>query len=334
MHSSIPVIIPSWNGRHLLGSCLNAVERQQGVVASIIVVDNGSTDDTSSWLAHAYPHVTVIKNEQNRGFAAAINQGILGTQSEWLALLNNDAIPDPEWLAHLVSAGLRDPMIGAVASRLMFQGAPEYMNSAGIRVDSAGVAWDLWAGDRDWPEAPMEVFGASGGACLLRRSMLDDIGLFEEDFFAYGEDVDLAWRGRLRGWRAVLAPSAVAHHALSATAIEGSPFKKFQLANNRWRVIIRNYPTWPLLLHLPIILFYDLLPVVHALVRRDTIALRGRIMALLQLPTLLKQRRAIQRRRVASWRSLREAMSPVESPLSLYHRSLRVARLASGNVKS
>jgi GT2 family glycosyltransferase len=323
----VTVIIPSWNGKHLLETCLPAL-CQSSVDSEIIIIDNGSTDGTVAWLDVAYPGIHIVKNSHNLGFAVAVNQGIRASQTPWVALLNNDAIPDVSWLAALLEVGESDASIGAVASRMMFRDNPRLVSSAGIRVDATGGAWDLWLGEACWPTAPVEIFGASGGACLYRREMLEDIGLFHEEFFAYLEDVDLAWRARLRGWRAALSPAAVVHHALSSTAVDGSAFKRYYLARNKWRVILRNYPTRPLLRWLPIILIYDWLSLARSLVTGDRAALRGRVDTWRDLPNLLEQRHAILGGSRASWPSVQEAMSPVESPITLYRRGKIAAMLA------
>jgi GT2 family glycosyltransferase len=211
----------------------------------------------------------------------------------------------------------------------MFQTEAGRVNSLGIRVDPSGMAWDVGLGDLAWPAEPVEVFGASGGACLLRRAMLEDVGLFAEPFFAYYEDVDLAWRARLRGWTALLAPAAVVHHAHSATGGEGSSFKQHLLARNRIWTTVRNYPARPLLAHLPLVLAYHLLPVAHGLVHRDVTPLRGRLDALAALPRVLRERRAIQSCRTASWEELRSAMGPIEGPLATLRRAGLAPRWAA-----
>lgn len=326
--ASVTVVVPTWNGRELLARCL------QGLAASsirpeLIVVDNGSTDGTAGWVQSEYPHVRLIQNSRNLGFAAAVNQGIRATTRQWMALLNNDAVPEADWLAQLLAVGESDPRVGSVASRMMFRDAPALVSSAGIRLDRSGAAWDLLLGESRWPAEPLEVFGASAGACLYRLATLQDVGLLDEAFFAYREDVDLAWRARLRGWKALLAPGAVVYHALSATAGEGSTFKRYYLARNKWRVIIRNYPAPALFANLPIILLYDCLSLGASLAQGDLASLRGRLDALRQLPALIRQRSEIHARRTATWAELRAAMSPLESPLTLYRRSKLVSRLAS-----
>jgi GT2 family glycosyltransferase len=325
---TVSVIVPSLLGRRLLAECLGGLDRAT-VEAETVVVDNGWTDRTADWLASEHPTVRVIHNARNVGFAAAINQGIRATTGRWVALLNDDATAEPGWLAALVRAADSDPRIGAVASRMMFRDSPDVVCSAGVRVDSSYGAWDLLVGSRAWPAAPVEVFGASAGACLLRRAMLDDVGPLEETFFAYLEDVDLAWRARLRGWRAVLAPDAVVAHGVSATAGEGSQLKRYLLARNKWLTIVRCVPWSLLAAHLPIVAAYDALSQANSLAHGDASSLRGRMAAASVLPRLVRERRVIQARRTADDHALRGALSALESPLTLHRRARLVARLAA-----
>ena len=172
------------------------------------------------------------------------------------------------------------------------------INSAGIALDPVGIAWDRLGGLPDDPgeREPVEVFGPCAGAALYRRAMLEQIGLFDEDFFAYLEDVDLAWRARLAGWRCLYAPAARVYHAHSATGVEGSPFKSRLLARNKVWLIAKNYgPNGCLLAHLPLILLYDLAAVAFALLARgDVHSLLGRIDGILGLPRVWRKRLAVQ----------------------------------------
>jgi GT2 family glycosyltransferase len=321
-------VIPSWNGRKLLETCLPAV-LGSSVTVDVVVVDNGSHDGTCAWLEEAYPQVRTIRNAHNLGFAAAVNQGIRASHTEWVALLNNDAVAQPAWLEELLEAGQSDTRVGAVASRMMFRDRPHLVSSAGIRVDASGGAWDLLLGQSTWPSGLVDVFGASGGACVYRRAMLEDIGVFEESFFAYLEDVDLAWRAQLRRWRTLFNPAAVVSHALSATGGEGSPFKRYYLARNKWRVVVRNCPGELLVRNWAAIIVYDALSVTRAVLARDAASLRGRRDCVRDMRVLLEQRRAIQSTRRATWVEIRAAMSPLESPLALQKRGRLAARLAS-----
>ena len=204
------VVIPTWNGRCLLDACLAGLGGQTWRDFEIVIVDNGSTDGTASWMQDRYPDVQVIANDRNLGFAAAVNQGIRASASRYVVTLNNDTEPAPGWLAALVATAERDPSVGMCASKMLFADRPGVINSTGIYLDRTGIAWDRRGGEPDDERGtePVEVFGPCGGAALYRRTMLDEVGLFEEDFFAYLEDVDLAWRARLAGWRCLYVPAA------------------------------------------------------------------------------------------------------------------------------
>jgi GT2 family glycosyltransferase len=325
---SISVVIPTWNRLGLLKACLEGL-RKSTLAADIVVVDNGSIDGTLEWLRTEQPGVCTIANPRNYGFARAVNQGIGATRTEWVALLNNDAIPDPDWLARMLKTGAASGSVGAVASRMMFGAAPRFVSSAGVRLDPSGVASDLYLGEASWPTAAVEVFGASGGACLYRRAMLEDIGLLEEAFFAYFEDVDLAWRAQLRGWKAVLAPDAVVIHAVSATLGDGSARKRYLLARNKWWTLARNYPLDGLRTSLPLVIAYDALSLATSIIRRDISTIRGRIDAIRAWPGIKRQRKAIQSRRTASWHDIRSVMSRPRGALALRAEAGTFARLSA-----
>jgi GT2 family glycosyltransferase len=205
---------------------------------------------------------------------------------------------------------------------LLFHKRRDMINSAGIAVDRVGIAWDRYGGDLDRVETqPYDVFGPSGGAALYRRAMLDEVGLFDEDYFIYLEDVDLAWRGQAAGWRCAYVPKASVYHVHSATMQEGSPFKNYLLGRNKWWTIIKDYPAPQLLTYGPLILAYDLMAVVFGLVtRRDVYGLRGRLAALRSMPILYQKRRALQTSGHYSSRLAYACLSPSESPLSVHRR--------------
>lgn len=281
--AEVLVVIPNWNGRHLLGRCLGALVAQTWRDFEVVVVDNGSADDSVAYLAERFPAVRVIANAENRGFAAATNQGIRAGESRYVATLNNDTEVDPGWLAALVAAMERAPDVGMCASTMLFADRPGVINSTGIAIDRVGIAWDRRGGEPDNPAAtlPEEIFGPCAGAALYRREMLDAVGLFDEDFFAYMEDVDLAWRARAAGWRCLYVPQARVLHHHSATGVEGSPFKSFHLGRNKVWLLAKNYPLRRLWRHLPLVVLYDGAAVLFALlVRRDLHALRGRLAGL------------------------------------------------------
>lgn len=338
----VDVIVVAWNNRAYLADLLPALAAQTHRPQHLIVVDNGSTDGTPAWLAANWPAVEVIALGANLGFAAANNHGLARSDAPWVALVNSDTVPDPTWLATLVAAGNADPRIGSVASLMLFMDRPDIVNSAGIAVDPSGIAWDWLGGARvdrlpfDAAAGAITVFGASAGAALYRRAAIDDIAippatvdgqpispplLFDEAYFMYLEDVDVAWRLRLRGWDSVLAPGARIRHVGSGTSGEGSPFKNRLLARNKVWTILKNYPTAPLLARLPLVVAYDLASVPYrVVVNGQTAALRGRLDALVGARHALRERRRVQAARTAGWASIRAAMAPVATPWSVAAR--------------
>jgi GT2 family glycosyltransferase len=319
MAKKVSVVIPNWNGRQHLERCLPSVLAQTYPEFEVVVVDNGSTDDSVGLVSQEFPQVRLIANTENVGFAQANNQAILGTDAPYLATLNNDTRPEPTWLQHMVGAAEAESEIGMVAAKVLYWKPPHLIDSAGIGLDRAGYAWNRYNGQPDnaGEREPYEVFGPSAAAALYRRELLDDVGLFDESYFAYYEDVDLAWRARLMGWRCVYVPEARVYHVHSATSRQGSPFKRYYLVRNKAVTTLKNYPAPALWLNLPAILFYDLMADLYRLIlERSASPVRGRLAALGRLPAVWGQRRMIQRRRRISWRTLSVWMA---SPPNMRH---------------
>lgn len=310
------IIIVTWNRRDLLADCLPAALRQTYRPCEVIVVDNGSTDGSAEWVAATFPQVRLLRNERNTGFCAGNNQAFAATTASYLALLNNDATPEPAWLECMIAAMQADARVGMCAPKILRWDDHAVIDSQGLTIDRSGTAWDVGSGQRDDAGEtlqPREVFGASGAACLYRRAMLDDSGGLDEDFFAYLEDADLAWRARLAGWCCLYTPAARVYHRHSATGGEGSPFKGYHLGRNKLWMIAKNYP-WPdVLCNLPFIIGREVAAVAyHALVRRDVHPLRGRLAGLAGLAAALRKRRAVQAKATAEGRAaLRRLRRPL-----------------------
>jgi GT2 family glycosyltransferase len=322
----VAVIILNWNGRTLLAECLPPLLAQTFTDFEVILVDNGSTDGSAAWVQTHFPCVRIIRNPTNLGFAPANNQAIRATQAEFIALLNNDTRAAPEWLQTLVQVMCADPQIGMVASKILLADNPDTVDSAGIAIDRAGIAWGLGGGEPDRPVEPapvVEVFGASGGAAFYRRAMLDEIGLLDEDFFAYLEDVDLAWRAQWAGWRCVYAPAAVVLHHHSATSARIPELKSRLLGRNKIWLLAKNYPFPHLLLYFPVILLFELMSIGYAWRQgRLRSALAGRWAAWRLLPVMIARRR--QRVQRISPDVMLDKLHPVESPLQVLRRYLHV----------
>ncbi len=295
---ALSVIIVNWNGVRYLPECLAALVPQLPVGAELIVVENGSTDGSREWLMQQ-PAVLLVALDANIGFAAGVNAGLRVASGEAILLVNNDAFVEPGCIAALCAALQDYPDVAAFGGLLLFDHAPHLVASAGIVMHRDGLALDLWPCRpvSDMPAQPQPIFGPSGGLALYRRALLDDVGVFDPQFFAYLEDADLAVRAVLRGWRSLVVPAARARHVYSATGVHGSPFKSRLLARNRWRVIVRGFPTSTLMRCAGSIAVYELAACAVALLTRRWATLAGRLAALGELGDLLAERRAIQRRR-------------------------------------
>ena len=336
----------TWNGRERLAESLPAIAGQLDVRHEVILVDNGSTDGTSEWVREAHPSVRLVELSENTGFAAGNNRGFEAARAPLVATINNDAIPHPDWLASLVRVAAAHPNAGMFASRMVYLHDPEVIDSAGISLDPLGIAWDRGAGTPARDDEEGTVFGASAGAALYRRELLEATGGFDERFFAYLEDVDLAWRARWLGWTARYVPAARVRHMHSATWAEDSPLKTYHLGRNKVWLIAKNYPVGPLLRWLPLILAYDAASLPVTVWRqRSLAAVRGRLAGLWRLPEIWRSRAHVATgrpessrvsgtagsesagpRRPATWPELRGLMEPLRSPLAIWRRHRRLRR--------
>ncbi|RDI76260.1 putative glycosyltransferase [Gaiella occulta] len=300
------VVIPSWNGADLLADCLAALWRQTLPPGEVIVIDNGSTDGTAAMLAEAFPEVRLVGLDRNRGFAAAVNAGIRASDTPLIALLNNDAVAEPGWLAALVEAADGE-RVGMVASKIVDAADPGRIEGIGLEVDPEGNPRQIGRGEPDGPGFVRcrEVFGPIAAAALYRRQLLDEVGLFDEDFFAYLEDVDLAWRARRAGWRCLYAPGAVVAHRRGSTG-RRIPRRVSYLAwrNHPW-LLAKNADRRMLVrfaLRQPLRDVADLARLLAARRPLDALVLvSARAAALARLPRMLRRRRNGARAR--RWRA-------------------------------
>jgi GT2 family glycosyltransferase len=324
------VIVVNWNGRHLLGPCLDSLRAQTFRDFEIILVDNASTDGSPQWVAGSYPEVRLLVQSTNLGFAGGTNAGLAAARGQFLVLLNNDTQAGPACLEALLEAARQDERAGMVAGVLVFAHRPEIIASAGMRVQWDGVVLDHLVGRprSSLPPAPVEVFGPSGGAALYRRAMLDEIGPFRPEFFAYLEDAELAWRGRLAGWRCWLAPRAVVRHVYSASAGQDSSFKAFYLARNRWLLLFLDLPAGLWLRYAPLIVAYDLAACAYGLLTGNLAVVRGRLAALKMIPQLRPLRQEVQRQRRVPLREIARLIAPPLAPWTTLRLRREIGRLA------
>lgn len=279
----VSAIVVNFNQADLLRECLASLAiamQYAGEPHETILVDNGSADGSVEMVRDEFAAVQLIKLAENRGFAGGVAAGLRAAAGEWVLCINNDATVEEGAIAALLRvADDSNDDVGSIAALMVFADRPDIINSAGIEVDRLGVAWDRLLGQPVGmgETSVSEVFGASAGAALYRRAMLDEVP-FEESFFAYLEDVDVAWRARMRGWRSLYAPSAVVSHEFSATARHGSPLKYYWSGRNRVRVLARNATTRQLVRNLVGILAFDVTYIAFVLVSDRSVApIRGRI---------------------------------------------------------
>jgi hypothetical protein len=216
------VVIPTLNGRERLLRTLESLE-DQSEPASVVVVDNASTDGTVDAVTDRFPDVTVLENERNLGFGAAINRAALELEGDALVLVNNDVVCEPEFVA-LITEPLTQPLVGTVAGVLLQAAKPGLVDSAGIELDTTLGSWDyLWNRPVRALASARDPVGPCGGAAAYRLDAFKELGGFDEALFAYWEDVDLALRFREAGWRCALAPEARALHEHGQTVGAASP---------------------------------------------------------------------------------------------------------------
>jgi hypothetical protein len=291
------VVIPTWNGAALLRPALASLRAQSWSDFETIVVDNGSSDDTVAMLARDYPEVRLVRFDENRGFAAAVNAGIRASSGELVVLMNNDVEADPEWLAALIRALDDRPEIGACASKMLFHADPSRVDSAG---DSLGLfAHSIGHGQLDGPAfaEPRHVLSACAGAAAYRRTVLDSIGLFDERFFAYLEDVDVGVRMQLAGRLCLYVPDAVVYHHGSATARRMPETKLYLLIRNSLFLFFQYFPTRTVLAYGPAMLAWPFYRVL-----RDRQPIR---VALRALRSFIRDLPAVRRRRAETRRTRR-----------------------------
>jgi GT2 family glycosyltransferase len=240
----VSVIIVNWNGAEYLKECIDSVLAQSYPRLEIIVVDNGSTDHSPALLRGYGSRLHVIENPTNLGFAGGNNVGLRAAKGTYFALLNSDAVADRGWVEALVRAAEADPGIGMCASKIYLHGRDRVLDSAGLLLSRDGIGRGRGRLEPDRAEFSREedVLAPSACAALYRRSMLETIGLFDEDFFAYCEDSDLALRGRLAGWRCRYVPGAMVVHAYSRSTAPYSTFKAFHVERNRIWVVVKCFP--------------------------------------------------------------------------------------------
>jgi GT2 family glycosyltransferase len=306
----VSVVIVSWNGRAYLDACLTAVAAQVGVNAETILVDNGSTDGTVAFVRERFPRVEVVALAENLGFAGGNNAGARRARGRFIALLNNDTVPEAGWLRAL-RGGIDEAQRFLLAtSRIVYMHDPRIIDSAGDGLLRWGGAFKRHhGGPVDAALISEEVFGVCGAACLMPKAVFDELGGFDEDFFASHEDVDLSYRARLLGYRCRYVADAIVRHHGSATLGRLSESAVFHGQRNLEWVYVKNTPAPLLVRTLPGHVLYNVAAAAYfTRAGRAGTFLRAKLAAVRGLSVALRKRAVVQRaRRVpagAIWQQL------------------------------
>jgi GT2 family glycosyltransferase len=292
------IVIPNWNGAHHLRVCLDALRAQTYSPVEVILVDNGSTDGSQELVAAQYPEVRLLALDRNLGLTGGNNAGFQVAQGHILISLNNDTEAHPRFIEALVMALQEHPEAGMAASKMLLFDRRDQIHSTGDGYGVDGIPFNrgVWQRDEGQFDEPGWIFGGCGGAVAYRRDMLDDVGLFDESFFMYCEDVDLNWRAQMAGWRCWYTPEAIVYHKLSATG--GGPIASYYTGRNTLWVLAKNYPGglvrkyWRHILRAQWHVSRDALRAWRGEAARAR--LRGQLAGILGCPKMINKRRIIQ----------------------------------------
>ena len=239
----ISVIIPNWNGMKFIGMCLDSLNQSDFYSYEVIVIDNGSVDGSREMIEKDYPLVRLIKNPKNMGFAVACNQGIKAAKGKYISLLNNDIEVESNWLTNLYEGMERHPECGMGTTKMMFLDQRDVFYNTGDLFHAWSAGGGRGQGEKDIGQYEKEdyVFGACAGAGIYRRDFFEKVGVFDEDFFIFAEDVDINMRGQLQGFKCVYLPKAKVYHIGTATVGLYSDRYIYLCKRNDIFVLIRNY---------------------------------------------------------------------------------------------
>ena len=327
--TTIFTLIPNLNGEDTIEKCVNSL-LSQTVKNKIIVIENGSTDNSLTILKKNYPDIEIIENSKNLGFAGGVNQGIkkaVELGAEYIALFNNDAVADKKWLEELINVIKESPKVGIIAPKIL-SADKKHLDSTGDQYTNWGLPYprgrkEEISGQYNSPE---RVFSASGGASLYRVSMLKEIGLFDEGFFAYYEDVDISFRAQLAGWKVAYEPSSIVYHEIGATSSKIPGFTTYQTIKNLpwlfWKNVPRKY-----LFTVGIRFYIAYFSFIFSAISRGQIVpvLKGFFVSLVLMPKKLFERHKIQSKMKVSPEYIWSIMTHDLPPNATKLRKLRLS---------
>ena len=309
----VSIIIVTWNSEEHLPACLDALSAQTCKDFEVVMIDNGSTDQSYLDFEGKYSDLklTINKNNENLGFAVANNIGARLARGQWLALLNADAFPEPDWLEQLIRAADENPQFTFFTSRQIQSNVPELLDGTGDAYHISGLAWRR---NYNHPVSKYglqsgEVFSACAAAALYSRDDFIKIGGFDEDYFSYFEDVDLSFRLRLTGGRCFYVPQAVVYHVGSSSTGKSSDFGFYHGHRNLVWTFFKDMPATLFWAYLPLHMLMNIYFISSfLLIRKRTIVLKSKVDAFRSLPAVLRKRRQVQQLRTVSLGEIHRAM--------------------------
>jgi GT2 family glycosyltransferase len=256
----LSVIMPNWNGKEFLEVALRSLRIQNYTNFEVIVIDNGSNDNSVEFLENYFPEVNIIKLSKNYGFSFAVNRGIKAAKGEYILLLNNDVEIEKNCLQKLTDSAKRNKDIAIFACKMLYFNDRGIINDAGNFFSAYGYAIQRGNSEKDEGQYDVEnyIFSACAGAAMYRRELFDKIGFFDEDFFAYLEDVDFGFRSQLAGYKSEFVPNAIVYHVEGGTSKRLNNFAILYNLRNNLFLITKNMPIGLLLLFSPFILIYQI----------------------------------------------------------------------------
>ncbi len=309
--AKVTVVIPHYNGKEILRRCLLSLKNTNFKDFRIVIVDNGSVDNSLNMVRTEFPEANIVQSKKNLGYAGGCNLGIVSSNSKYIVLLNNDTKVEPDWLTLLLKKIEKKDSIAAVQPKILSLQQPErfdYCGAVGGEIDifgypfARGRIFYTMEKDHGQYDHTEEIFWATGAAVLLRKSVLDKIGLLEEDFFAHMEEIDLNWRMHLAGFQVVSEPKAVVYHQTGGTLGDDKFYKMVLNHRNNLLMVLRNYSLITLFWLFPIRLCLEILTIIGFLLKlnpkRSIAVLTGLVGVMINYKTVIKGRQLVESIRI------------------------------------
>ena len=310
----VSIIIPHFNGKDILTNCLNSLKENKFENFEIIVVDNGSSDGSQELIKQKFPKVKLIENEKNKGYAGGCNTGIPHSRGKYILFLNNDVEVAENFVEEMFNAMDSDEKVGLVQPKLLSMQKKthfDYSGGAGGEIDIFGFPFargrvfiDLEQDELQYDNLTNEIFWASGTAVLIRRSLLDKIGTFDEDFFAHMEEIDLNWRAQLAGYKSIITLKTYLYHYSGYTLPAENPRKMYLNHRNNLIMILKNYSLISILWIFPIRLILEFVAFTYAVITGNKNwalgVLKGVVYVLIHFGSIWKKHIQIQKLRIVS----------------------------------